>query len=240
MSLEGPNSAPRVNPLVRWFVVGLPLGLLIMGALSFVIYFQKRHAKEIAATAPSRYAAMLRKELNLDDYRRYIRIFEQEIGPSTPDKAANIEAAQSFIESTLGFGNMGYQAVRREFDTKGKPGVDFEVELTGRNPSGGVHLVTARYDGVKSKDIAALLCLANALTGTTHRDTVRFVAWFGGGDTDAVFHLDRYRQWLPEAAAPRVTTLEISGPDPEDQGALGRLKMLEDEIRTLGGDPARK
>ncbi len=235
MSPDESAPAVRVNQLVRWFVVGLPLGLLIMGALSFVIYFQKRNAKEAALTAPSRYAVMLRKDLNPADYRRYIRIFEQEIGPRTTDKPENIEAAQSFIESTLGFGNMGYQVVRREMVVEGKACVYFEVELKGRNSPGGLHLVTARYDGVNLRDIATLLCLANAFTGTQHRDTIRFVAWFGGADSAGKFQLDRYRQWLPEAGASSVTTLELNGPDPEDKDALSKLQSVELEIKARAG-----
>ncbi len=235
MSLDESVPATRVNPLVRWFVVGLPLGLLIMGALSFLMYFQKRHAKEAAVSAPSRYAAMLRKNLNLADYRRYIRIFEQEIGLRTTDKPENIEAAQSFIESTLGFGNMGYQVVRREFEAEGKLCVYLEVELKGRNSPGGLHLVTARYDGDNSMDVAALLCLANAFTGTGHRDTIRFVAWFGGADADGKFNLDRYRRWIPDAQASSVTVLEIKGPGAGDKDALGKLQAVESEITTLAG-----
>jgi hypothetical protein len=36
--------SPAVGRLIRFLVCGLPLGLFIMGALSFVIYFQKRNA----------------------------------------------------------------------------------------------------------------------------------------------------------------------------------------------------
>ncbi|MCE9518861.1 MAG: hypothetical protein K8R87_04770 [Verrucomicrobia bacterium] len=233
MSPDESESVTRVNPLVRWFVVGLPLGLLIMGALSFGVYFQKRHAKEVAVSAPSRYAAMLRKDLNLADYQRYLRIFEQEIGPRTKDKPDNIEAAQSFIESTLGFGNMGYQVVRREIELEGRACVYFDVELKGRNSPSRLHLVTARYDGINPRDIAALLCLANAFTGTQHRDTIRFIAWFGGADSDGKFQLDRYRRWMPESEFSSVSTKELLGPDAAEKDALGKLQADELEIRTL-------
>jgi len=236
MSSEDSSSAPGASPWVRWFVVGLPLGLLIMGALSFVLYFQKRHAKELATSAPSRYAAMLRKDLNLDDYRRYIRIFEQEIGPRTADKPENIDAAQSFIESTLGFGNMGYQVVRREAEIDGRTPVYFEVELKGRNPAEGMCLITARYDGTNAKDIAALLCLANAFTGTVHRDTIRFVAWCDDGESGGSFQLDHYLQGLPDTPKSSVRSLELKGPDADEKDALIRLQSAEQQIRSLAGD----
>lgn len=238
MNPEDSASAPAAGSPVRWFLVGLPLGLLVMGALSFVIYFQKRHAKELAASSPSRYAAMLRKDLNLDDYRRYIRIFEKEIGPRTPDRPENIEAAQSFIESTLGFGNMGYQVIRREAELDGKAPVFFEVELNGRSPGADTQLITARYDGAPGKDIAALLCLANAFTGTVHGGTIRFVAWFDGGESGGKFQLDRYLQRLPDTPKSPVRYLELNGPDPEGKDALGALQALETRIKTLAGDRA--
>ncbi len=221
-----PPGEPGVNPLVRWFVVGLPLGLLIMGALSFVFYFQKRHASEVAATAPSRYAAMLRKDVNLEDYRRYRRIFEQEIGPRTIDQPGNIEAAQSFIESTLGFGNMGYQVVRREFELGGKRALDLEVELKGRSATLEPLLVTARYDGKSDAGISALLVLANAFTGTSHPRTIRFVAWFGGELAGERFDLQRYRVSLPTggAAEAQARVIEINGPRAEEADALGVLQ----------------
>lgn len=227
------DPAPRANPLVRWFVVGLPLGLLIMGALSFVIYFNKRHAKEAALKAPSQYAAMLRRDLNLDDYRRYIRIFENEIGPRTTEKPENIAAAKSFIESTLGFGNMGYQVLRREIGERDARSEYIEVELKGQDSSGVVHLVTARYDGTKSRDMAALICLAGAFTGTVHRQSIRFVAWYGGPDSDGKFVLDRYQRGLPGSAANTFTVLELSGPGSDDPDALDWLKSIASEIGTL-------
>ncbi len=233
MNPEESSRAPVVNHLVRAFVVGLPLGLLIMGALSFIFYFQNRYAKERSAAASSRYAAMLRKEVNLEDYRRYLRIFEQEIGPRTPDKPDNVEAAQSFIDSTLGFGNMGYQVVRRELESGGKQIVHIEVESQGKSVSLEPLLVTARYDGDGNADISALLVLANAFTGTKHARTIRFVAWFGGAG-DASFDLKRYRESLAPGDAPdaRARVIEVNGPPAGDTNALGALQGIADAIKT--------
>jgi hypothetical protein len=233
MNPESPPDAPAVNRFVRAFVVGLPLGLLVMGVLSFVIYFQKRHAKELAAAAPSRYAAMLRKEVNLGDFARYVRIFEREIGPRSPGKPENIEAAQSFVESTLGFGNMGYQVLRRESGAGGEKAVHFEVELTGQSASLAPLLVTARYDGEGVADVSALLVLANAFTGTRHPRTIRFISWFGRPEEGA-FDLKRYRESLPPGDAPdeRSRVLEVKGPAPDDSNALETLQGLELAIKT--------
>ena len=99
--------------------------------------------------------------MNLDEYRRYIRIFTQDIGPRTLDKPQNIEAAQSFIESTLGYDNMGYRVVRHEFERGGRKFAHLEVEVTGKSSPDKTVLVTARYDGDRSEDISALMSLGD-------------------------------------------------------------------------------
>ena len=67
--------SPAVGRLIRFLVCGLPLGLFIMGALSFVIYFQKRNAAKELPTKPSQLSAMMRRDINADDLARYRRIF---------------------------------------------------------------------------------------------------------------------------------------------------------------------
>lgn len=226
-----------VKPYVRWFLMGLPLGLVVLGALSFVFYFHKRHLKVAAAAAPSRYAAMLRKDVNLDDYRRHLRIFEHDIGPRTPDKPQNIEAAQSFIESTLGFGNMGYQPVRREIERDGMKGAHIEVELPGRRSVDHLVLVTAAYDGTRAEDIAALLVLAQAFTGTQHRSTIRFVALGAGAHPSADGIPESYKEWLPSGASPPAARFKITGPPPEAPDAIEQLRRMEQEISRLADAP---
>lgn len=218
MSIENQPPAPAVNPLVRWFIVGLPLGLLIMGALSFILYFQKKN--EVDHPASSRYAEMLRKDLNMEDFQRYLNIFTQTIGPRTTDKPGNIEAAESFIKSTLGYDNMGYQVQRREFEMDGKTYAHFVVELTGKKSPNHVVLVTARYDGEKSEDIAALLMLAHAFTGTAHRNTIRFVAVYGVDETG----ID---------AASAATEFKLSGPVLDAPDAIQQLRAAEKKISEL-------
>lgn len=229
---ERPPDVPPVNPLVRWFLVGLPLGLIIMGVLSFAFYFHARHAREDAAAAPSPLSAMLRKEVNLEDYRRYCRIFETEIGSRAPDKPENIETAQSFIESTLGFGNMGYQVLRRDFETDGRKCAHLEVELRGRKAAGALVLVTADYTDAASADIAALLVLAQAFTGTEHRNTIRFVALHGNRIRPSTGD-DSYRAWIKADEFTGIAHYDVRGPSPNDAAALEALRGMERAITVL-------
>ncbi len=218
MSMENQPPTPAVNPLVRWFIVGLPLGLLIMGALSFIFYFQKKKAREHPPS--SRYAEMLRKDVNLEDYRRHLSVFNQTIGPRASDKHENVEAAESYIKSTLGFDNMGYQVLRREFEMNGKSYSHIMVELTGKKSPDHVVLVTARYDGEKSEDIAALLIFAHAFTGTAHGNTIRFVAVYGEDES--------YRE-----TPATVTEFNLSGPAVDAPDAIEQLRVAEKKISAL-------
>ncbi len=92
-----PPGTPAPNRWVRWFVMGLPFGLIVMGALSFIFYFQKRNAAR--ESHPSKFASMMRRDINLEDYRRYVKILDKDIGPRTFEHPGNVEAAQSFIQS---------------------------------------------------------------------------------------------------------------------------------------------
>lgn len=219
MSMDNQPPTPAVNPLVRWFIVGLPLGLIIMGALSFIFYFQKKKAREHPPS--SRYAEMLRKDVNLEDYRRHFSVFTQTIGPRASDKHENVEAAESYIKSTLGFDNMGYQVLRREFEMNGKSYSHIIVELTGKKSPDHVVLVSARYDGEKSEDIAALLILAHAFTGTAHGNTIRFVAVYGEEES--------YRE-----TTTTVTEFKLSGPAVDAPDATEQLRVAEKKISALG------
>jgi hypothetical protein len=211
------SAASKPSPIVRWFIVGLPVGLIVMGALSFAFWFHKRHAKEHPPA--SKYASALRRELNLDDYRRYVNTFARKIGPRTPEKPANITAAQSFIESTLGFDNMGYQVTRTEFEADGRPCAHLTVELPGRKSKNALVFVTADYRDARDEDVAALLALAHAFTGTQHAKTLRFIARFGELNSG-------------ESAAD-ATLFEVKGPAPDDAEALQKLRALEKRIEDL-------
>ena len=171
--------SPAVGRLIRFLVCGLPLGLFIMGALSFVIYFQKRNTAKELPTKPSQLSAMMRRDINADDLARYRRIFMQDIGPRTPEQAENMEIAVSFITSTMGFDNMGYQVVPKPFDAGGKTLVDLTVDLVSKQKADQFVTITASYAGDKNDSaasIAALMTLAHRFTGTKHARTLRFVA----------------------------------------------------------------
>lgn len=203
---DPPPATP--NPWVRWFVVGLPFGLLIMGALSFVFYFHKRNAaREIQ---PSRFSVAMRKAVNLEEYRRYVKVLDQDIGPRTQDQPGNLEAAQSFIQSTLGYDNMGYDLERRE---RGKD-VAFEAALPAAKSPRELMLVCARYDGVHAEALATLFCLAHALTGSSQRNAVRFFVFDQldvGQDKSSATPIP-YKDWNGKETFDTILTVFITNP----------------------------
>lgn len=173
--------------LVRLFVGGLPLGLVVMGALSFIVYF---HKKKMEEPTSSKLSSMLRKDLSVEDFERYGRIVSQDIGGRTLEKKGNLDAASAFVESTLGFDNMGYLVVRQEFEADGKTYLNLTADLVGKSNPKEIVLIVTAYDSTEankpeeSSGLAAMLCLANAMTGLPYHRTVRFTAVINGRSSD--------------------------------------------------------
>jgi hypothetical protein len=165
--------AQKAGCMVRTFIIILPLGLSFMVPLSLWIYYQKKHQP---APATSQYAAMLRKDLDADDFTRYARILSQDIGDRSLANPDHLDAAASFIESTMGYDNMGYAVERQGFESQGKSLVNLVAELPGKSKPDEVVLVCASYDEADATSVSALMCVAHALAGSTHARTIRFAA----------------------------------------------------------------
>src|SRR4051794_25919208 len=167
MSTTGQPAAPeqRAGYLIRALLIALPIGLGFMIPLSLWIYYQKKH-QPVAAT--SQYAAMLRKDVDAEDFARYVRILSQDIGDRSLAKPENLDAAASFIESTVGYDNMGYAVQRQTFDVQGRPAVNLIAELPGKTKPKELVLVVANYDEPDATGISAVMCAAHAFAGTDH------------------------------------------------------------------------
>lgn len=247
---ESPSEERTVpNPWVRWLVVGLPFGLLFMGALSFVFYFHKRNAPREAQ--PSRYSSMMRKDLNLEEYKRYLEVLAR-IGPRTPAQPGNVEAVESYIQSTMGYDNMGYDLVRRDV---GKS-VAFEAALPASQSARHLVLVCARYDGNSAESLAALFSLAHAMTGSSHRNGVRFFVF----SKEVVPPMDpgaliSYQEWNPKENFDQISTFYLAdgatplpskdsvailqAPAANDPAALETLRKYQEVIESAGDASAK-
>lgn len=179
-----PGSAPspaRAGRAVRAFIIILPIGLAFMVPISLWVYYQRKHAAE---EATSRLAPMLQRELNAEDLTRYVQGF-QSIGDRTLANPDNLKAASKYVESTMGFANMGYNIQRQEFEAGGHALANVLAELPGKKGNQDTVLVLADYDAPDPSGIAAMMCVAHAMVGTTHNRSIRFAAVPQGDATDA-------------------------------------------------------
>lgn len=168
--------------LVRLFVGGLPLGLIVMGALSFVIWNYKKQEKPPVVLE---FAQLLQKEVGAEEFDRYVRIMTEEIGGSSIRDEEKREAIAGFVESSMGLENMGYES-RRKKSPDG--GLAVYVELPGSSFVGAdeVLLVVTRGDNadkdkVAASRVAALMSVAHALTGAESTKLIRLAVVMGDG-----------------------------------------------------------
>lgn len=178
MEPEEPTGITRSGRLVRLFVGGLPLGLIVMGALSFVVWNYKKREKPPVVLE---FAAMLQRDVNATDYERYVRLLTEDIGGSSMTAEEKSDAVAGFVESSMGLDNMGYETRRKTTDDGGSV-VYSELPAKGRARS--VLLVVtdgsgAEFDKGKAGCVAALMSVAHAMTGKPQDQLVRFAVVFG-------------------------------------------------------------
>lgn len=161
-------------PIVRLFIILLPVGLAFMVPISLWIYYQKKNQ---TGEATSEFASMLRRELNAEDFARYQDGFVSVIGDRSASQPDNQEAAASYVESTMGTSNMGYNVQRLTFTDGNREVAGVVATLPGKSgPSAGAVLVVADYDTPDATGISTLMCVAHSLVGNTPPRTLCFAA----------------------------------------------------------------
>ena len=184
-----PMSAPAAPSTPKFFkilLVAFPLGLIVLGAASFLLYFGKQQQAEERS---SRYAAGLRRELNEADLARYRGIIETALAG-----AQRGPVISAFIESTLGPENMGYEVRVLPYYSKAEalPGLaagsgetrkTLDAEVTGQKRRKELVLIATDYlpplaaiPALRPSGVPALLSIAHACTGLVGARTLRFVA----------------------------------------------------------------
>lgn len=232
MESEDTSSITKSGRLVRLFVGGLPLGLVIMGALSFVIYFHKKKEK---APVVMEFAVMLRRDFNEQDFNRYVRILADDIISSTMTIEEKKAAVATFIESSMGMENMGYEVARRKRDSDGSN--ILYSELPGGVTSRRI-VVSVSYDGLfqdaatrnaAAEQIAGMMCLAHSLTGTRPPCTIRFLA----SEYSGAVEFERPSRWLIRLTADAsnmtdgdVSSVNVADGSKDIQSRLENLKTV--------------
>ncbi|MBL9145325.1 MAG: hypothetical protein JNM99_16725 [Verrucomicrobiaceae bacterium] len=207
------ESPPNVGRVIRTALIVLPFGTILLGALSFVFYFNKQ---EKVLQRSIKYAAGLRKDLNEADLKHYESIVTEASSKPGDERTKSLAA---FVESTLGPENMGYE-VRTLADPANpqSAALALDVELTGTKRPNDVVLVLCDYLGADTaRATACLLGCAHSLTGTPLIRSIRFTAVQNVSalkhyQTFAVSPQDRFTHVVLLGNAASATDAEITGP----------------------------
>lgn len=166
-----PTQLTKQAKWLRFALVGLPVGLALLGAGSFWFYFEKKEREE---KRTYRHALALRRDVNEADLSRYLQILG-DAAKQSPDERQQTIA--SFVESTLGSENMGYDLKREVEMDRGVERVSFHASLDGTRRPSDVVLVLAGYGNPQAADdpaLSTLFSIAQAMTGMPRVKTVRF------------------------------------------------------------------
>ncbi len=176
--------------LIRFSVVALPVGLLVLGMASMLYTHLKPDIAEFDAEYNKRMAAasLNRKPVNRFDLERFVRILSEDIGERHIGRPEALERTAIWIESTLKGGNLGYQVQRKVFPAGGKEVRNLVAEIPGAEQRKEIVVIGAHYDTVAGSPgansagsgVAALLALAQAFAGETHKRTIRLVFFANG------------------------------------------------------------
>lgn len=174
--------------VIRFCLVALPTGLLLMGAASVMVTHViggKDADQEEAEQKRQQAARIMRKEVNREDLERYVRVLSEDIGERNLDTYKSLRAAAFWIESSMGPSNMGYAVDRQNYEVEGQAVWNVVAELKGLQRPDEIIVVGAHYDTVpgcpgandNGTGVAALLSLANAFSGSQPSRTILFVAF---------------------------------------------------------------
>lgn len=154
---------------IRFALVMLPVGTILLGIASFGIWQWK---KDQAADRSFKYALALRRQISPEGIERYAGIVRTALGKA--DKDLSIPG---YLESTMGAENMGYTVRRGRFGNE-KSVID--AELTGAKRPLEIVMVLALYGGPADQQestvqaIAESLSVAHELTGEKVVRSLRF------------------------------------------------------------------
>ncbi len=178
MTEPGPRSDASAGRWIRFLLMTLPVGTVILGSASFWFYFKNKERKE---ERTYRHARALRRDPDIADFERYLKIIGDAL--HLPDVERQKTLA-SFIESTLGPENMGYEIEADRLQRGGIERVNLSASLPGGKRPSDVVLVLAGYGlpaghalaGLDAQALALLFVTAHACTGEPMIRTIRFAA----------------------------------------------------------------
>ncbi len=156
--------------VVRFFLLGLPIGLAISIVIALPIYYRLQDKQNALNTHAGR-QTIASKELSSHQERL---IYDPRFGPSTA-------RVPLYIESILNQWHHGYKAVKHGFPSTGREATNIMAELPGYDTHYRREniVLAAKFDpSGTTTDVsgpAGLLAIAQALGGTRHQRSVQFV-----------------------------------------------------------------
>jgi hypothetical protein len=183
----------KEGALIRFLLVALPAGLLVMGVGA--MFFSHQRAKT-APTDPNESvrleaASLKRGPVDRADLARSLEMLATRIGERHAAKPESLESAALWFESTVGPANLGYLVERHGFEIEeGREMRNLIAELPGSERRKEIIVVGAHYDSLpgssgandNASGVAALVALARAFAGDPQGRTIRFVAFANGAD----------------------------------------------------------
>ena len=170
-----------------------PLGLVALGAASFVFYFLSKNA-----ALPEDENKLLRStgEITEMELRGFVETLAVKIGPRHVGDYDKLRSAGVWLQSMLGEGNFGYKVEKQNYDVDGKACFNVVAEIPGGSRADEIVVVGAHYDSIpgcpgandNGSGVAALLALARTFFGSENQRTLRFVAFVN--EEPPHFHTD--------------------------------------------------
>ena len=192
--------------VLSWVLVGLPVGLLL-SVILFALAMLTQEGNGGGVPVQVRKEALspgsgMNGESKL---REYVAILSERVGERNAGRPEGLRAAELFLESTFGKGNLGYEVHRREFEVRGQKFANLEMILPGKDRAAETLVVGAHYDTASgspgaddnASGIAALLVIAERFVGNRQSRTLRWVAfcneeppWFQTPDMGSMRYAD--------------------------------------------------
>lgn len=173
MGNESPTSISTSGRVVRAALIIFPLGTVIFGVASFGVWWNKRLAKE---EREARYARALRRDMSAEEVGRFVTVLKDVL---VQEETQRLPAVASYLDSSMGPENMGYDVRRDRFYSGAIEMANVEVEVTGKQRPRQIILVLAPYGDLAHLDaechaLAMLMSLAHTMTGENKNITLRF------------------------------------------------------------------
>ncbi len=227
--------------VIRAALVILPAGTIFFGLFSFGIWW---HLKDKVEESTYKFASALRRDLNAPAVDRYVSILREVL--SQPEER-RLPAVASFLDSSMGATNMGYNVRREHFVAAGALEVgNVDVELTGKQRPLEVVMVLAPYGERAKLDtdcyaLAELMSVAHAMAGENRALTLRFAGIpMGVKNADGLTGMDLLAASCRDREERLMQIHVLGGPSEADLAEIRRTFRAESRGTVVKGIPATK